>query len=65
MGQAEAAFRRTGAMMEKYDVRRPGRPGGGGEYANQEGFGWTNAVVCAFRAFLRGGPGDAAASVRE
>lgn len=34
------------AMWEKYDVRYgDGRPGGGGEYQVQEGFGWTNGVV--------------------
>ena len=30
------------------------RAGGGGEYPNQDGFGWTNAVVKAFIEFLNG-----------
>ncbi len=34
----------TGKMTEKYDVVHPDRPGGGGEYENQDGFGWTNGV---------------------
>jgi len=34
----------TGKMMEKYDVVDTERPGGGGEYEAQDGFGWTNGV---------------------
>lgn len=37
-------YRETGKMLEKYDVEEA-RPGGGGEYALQDGFGWTNGVV--------------------
>jgi alpha,alpha-trehalase len=37
-------FFETGKMTEKYDVIDPDRPGGGGEYDNQNGFGWTNGV---------------------
>ena len=33
----------TGRLLEKYDVTEF-RPGGGGEYATQDGFGWTNAT---------------------
>ncbi|XP_041797035.1 trehalase [Chelmon rostratus] len=33
------------AMFEKYDVNGDGKPGGGGEYEVQLGFGWTNGVV--------------------
>ncbi|ETN70173.1 alpha,alpha-trehalase [Necator americanus] len=33
-------------VWEKYDARSSeGKPGGGGEYVVQEGFGWTNGVV--------------------
>lgn len=42
-----AEYRRTGTLMEKYDVEHPGRLGGGGEYPLQEGFGWTNGVQIA------------------
>jgi alpha,alpha-trehalase len=37
-------FYETGKMMEKYDVVDINRPGGGGEYPLQDGFGWTNGV---------------------
>lgn len=34
------------ACWEKYDVRyEDGRPGNGGEYIVQQGFGWTNGAV--------------------
>lgn len=39
-------FAETGRMMEKYDVVRE-RPGGGGKYPLQDGFGWTNGVTAA------------------
>ncbi|KAJ9595234.1 hypothetical protein L9F63_013471 [Diploptera punctata] len=35
----------TKAMYEKYDATVSGAPGGGGEYVNQIGFGWTNGVA--------------------
>lgn len=37
--------RQTGHFLEKYDVEHPGRVAGGGEYAVQDGFGWTNGVL--------------------
>ncbi|MBC7775616.1 MAG: alpha,alpha-trehalase TreF [Phycisphaerae bacterium] len=40
----EKTYADTGKMMEKYDVENPDAPGGGGEYPNQDGFGWTNGV---------------------
>ena len=36
----------TGRLLEKYDVAQD-RPGGGGEYETQDGFGWTNGVYVA------------------
>ncbi|KAL8505396.1 hypothetical protein ACS0TY_016580 [Phlomoides rotata] len=42
------AYKKTGAMHEKYDVDKCGGSGGGGEYAPQTGFGWSNGVVLAF-----------------
>ena len=39
-------YRRTGKVVEKYNIEQPG-VGGGGEYAVQDGFGWTNGVVAA------------------
>ncbi len=38
----------TGRLLEKYDVAED-RPGGGGEYETQDGFGWTNGVFVAFK----------------
>ena len=43
-------YRSTGRMMEKYDVVDPNRRAGGGEYATQDGFGWTNGVALALIA---------------
>ncbi|MDO8367759.1 MAG: alpha,alpha-trehalase TreF [Saprospiraceae bacterium] len=40
----EKTYAATGKMMEKYNVENPDAPGGGGEYPNQDGFGWTNGV---------------------
>jgi alpha,alpha-trehalase len=37
-------FEQTGKLVEKYNVVTPGT-GGGGEYATQIGFGWTNGVL--------------------
>ena len=44
-----AVFRRTGRMMEKYNVEDTSLESGGGEYENQEGFGWTNGVFLALQ----------------
>lgn len=43
----EATYGRTGLLFEKYDIET-GAIGGGGEYAPQVGFGWTNGVVADF-----------------
>jgi alpha,alpha-trehalase len=37
----------SGRLLEKYDVLED-KPGGGGEYPTQDGFGWTNGVSLAF-----------------
>jgi alpha,alpha-trehalase len=49
----------NGKLVEKYDVVATGRPGGGGEYPNQDGFGWTNGVM---RKLMSLYPKDAALS---
>ena len=42
-------LKKTGHMHEKYDARSVGsKPGDGGEYAPQRGFGWSNGVALAF-----------------
>ena len=38
-------FKRTGKLMEKYNVVDTNLDAGGGEYASQDGFGWTNGVL--------------------
>ena len=40
-------FQRTGKLMEKYNVVDTHLEAGGGEYAGQDGFGWTNGVLLA------------------
>jgi alpha,alpha-trehalase len=49
----------NGKLVEKYDVVATGRPGGGGEYPNQDGFGWTNGSM---RKLMLLYPKDAALS---
>jgi alpha,alpha-trehalase len=46
-------YRLTGKMTEKYDVVDMSRQAGGGEYPNQDGFGWTNGVALALAAQAR------------
>ncbi|SFD89653.1 alpha,alpha-trehalase [Chitinophaga sp. CF118] len=41
-------FRQTGKLLEKYNVVDTSLAGGGGEYPNQDGFGWTNGVLLKF-----------------
>ena len=40
-------FKRTGKLMEKYNVVNTHLDAGGGEYEGQDGFGWTNGVLLA------------------
>jgi alpha,alpha-trehalase len=47
----EKVYAETGKMTEKYNVEAPNIKAGGGEYPNQDGFGWTNGV---YLKFLRG-----------
>jgi alpha,alpha-trehalase len=44
----EKVYATTGKMMEKYNVIDTGSKAGGGEYPNQDGFGWTNGVYLKF-----------------
>jgi alpha,alpha-trehalase len=43
-------YEKEGKLVEKYNVVRPQKHGGGGEYALQDGFGWTNGVLAALLA---------------
>lgn len=47
MVTVNALYGQSHKLVEKYDVTQPGRPGGGGEYPLQDGFGWTNGVTRA------------------
>ncbi len=43
-----SVYQTSAKLVEKYDVMDPnGNMGGGGEYATQIGFGWTNGVLLA------------------
>ena len=42
-------FKRTGKLMEKYNVVDTYLEAGGGEYKGQDGFGWTNGVFLALK----------------
>jgi alpha,alpha-trehalase len=45
MANVNAVYLNGGKLVEKYDVIRTNRKGGGGEYPTQDGFGWTNGVM--------------------
>jgi alpha,alpha-trehalase len=45
----EKVFLKTGKMTEKYNVWNEDASASGGEYPNQDGFGWTNGVYLAMR----------------
>jgi alpha,alpha-trehalase len=47
MSLNEKTYAATGKMMEKYNVSDINLSAGGGEYPNQDGFGWTNGVYLA------------------
>ena len=44
LAEVSKVYGETGKLFEKYDVVSD-RPGGGGEYPLQDGFGWTNGVT--------------------
>ena len=45
----EAVYKSTGKFTEKYNVTNTSGETGGGEYPNQDGFGWTNGVFLALK----------------
>ncbi|KYP15556.1 alpha,alpha-trehalase TreA [Flavihumibacter sp. CACIAM 22H1] len=49
----EKVYKENGKLMEKYNVVDLTLPAGGGEYAAQDGFGWTNGVYLALIAWLK------------
>ena len=46
LATVEREYAASGKLVEKYDVEAV-KPGGGGEYPLQDGFGWTNGVTRA------------------
>lgn len=55
LATVEREYHASGKLLEKYDVEES-RPGGGGEYPTQDGFGWTNGVVRAIQMYLGESP---------
>lgn len=53
MSNCEKVFADTGKMMEKYNVMDTTIKAGGGEYPNQDGFGWTNGVYLKMKSEKR------------
>lgn len=49
----ERVFKETGKMMEKYNVADLKLKAGGGEYPNQDGFGWSNGVALRLLAEVK------------
>jgi alpha,alpha-trehalase len=48
VGENIAGYEKEAKLVEKYNVSATGgEEGGGGEYATQIGFGWTNGVLLA------------------
>lgn len=45
-------YAKTGKMTEKYDVWNENGEASGGEYPNQDGFGWTNGVFLAMTSLI-------------
>ncbi len=50
MNTVESVYRKTGKMTEKHNVLNDAAHAGGGEYENQDGFGWTNGVYLGMRS---------------
>ncbi len=49
MRMCQRVYRSTGKLLEKYDAVNVSSTGGG-EYPNQDGFGWTNGVYKALQS---------------
>ncbi|MEM9142546.1 MAG: trehalase family glycosidase [Bacteroidota bacterium] len=48
----EKVYTNTGKFVEKYNVEDMTLEAGGGEYPVQDGFGWSNGVYLALKAYL-------------
>ncbi|MCT4150941.1 trehalase [Elizabethkingia anophelis] len=47
----ERVYNNTGKLMEKYNALDTKTIAGGGEYPNQDGFGWTNGVYLKLKQY--------------
>jgi alpha,alpha-trehalase len=47
----ERVFKKAGRITEKYNVVDTSLVAGGGEYLNQDGFGWTNGVYLKLKSY--------------
>jgi alpha,alpha-trehalase len=70
MVTVEDVYRRSGKLVEKYDVISTEHAGGGGEHPLQDGFGWTNGVMrkllVLYPEFAAGAPpGGCPATLRK
>jgi alpha,alpha-trehalase len=54
----DTVYSQTGKLVEKYNVCGGDGLGGGGEYALQDGFGWTNGVYVALKRSRKAPLGD-------
>ena len=59
LASVRAGFEKSGACFEKYDAGRSSHRGAGGEYAPQDGFGWTNGAAMVMAGRFRCGAGAA------
>lgn len=48
-----AGYQHSGVFYEKYNAEHLGYTGGGGEYAAQTGFGWTNGTALSFISIFK------------
>ena len=48
----ERVYSNTGKFVEKYNVEDMTLVAGGGEYPVQDGFGWSNGVYLALKAYV-------------
>ena len=53
VGLNEKVYANTGKFVEKYNVEDMTLEAGGGEYPVQDGFGWSNGVYLALKAYLK------------
>jgi alpha,alpha-trehalase len=58
-----AGYQQQAKLVEKYKVTTGGDEGGGGEYATQIGFGWTNGVLVALTSLYPDLKAEAAAAL--